>query len=168
MDYFKMKQHINPDGSMGGLVAETAIVSKDTFLDISSQVLHFANIQKKSKIGKNCIIRNYAHISNSIIGNNNIISDKVSIIDSLIEDNNIICHSTQMHNSSIGDGFRLNCDCYLENTILKTGNKILIGTLNNSSFTITKNYFEYLNYKRNLTLTEELYKHLLLIMQKTL
>ena len=163
-----MKQHINPDGSIGGLIDETAKVSKNTFLDQSSIIRDYALITGQNKIGKNCVIKDSARIHNSYIGENNIIYHYSFIGNSSTGSNNIFHHSAYIYNSIISDGFVFGGDCILEDTMLQTSDKILTGTLNNSSFTITKHYFHYLKYKTILTPTEQLYKQILLIMQKTL
>jgi len=58
-DFVTAHRHVNPDGSLGGLVDDTADVSPTSWVHLSARVCDNVNIFGSSAINKDVVLKGY-------------------------------------------------------------------------------------------------------------
>ena len=60
-------RHVNPDGSVGGWVADTARVAETAYIGASARVYGYAGVFDKAEISGKARVYGYAHVSNKSV-----------------------------------------------------------------------------------------------------
>lgn len=75
-------RHVNPDGSVGGWVAETALVEDTCYVSPDAQVFEYAAVRDNAKICEESIVCEFAEVmGNAIIDDTSMVCGNAKISD---------------------------------------------------------------------------------------